>query len=198
MLLDWFVRLKCIIFHQDVKFGKTNYPEILSNISVMIGKGYCLKKIAFSRKNKSVTRQTHPSFFGMMNARDVHPDALHGSRVPSSTIWSSFFLKFVSVYKEQDKCKDVLAQLQVWGQCEPFCEDKLNGSSQIFLCQENTLNRSQHWLSERLCWSKETLWMFICSYLASRMHVKKWCRHFQASCCWNQDQLVWSKRSSNY
>ena len=72
---------------------KNLYLEMLSNISVMIGKGHCLHIIALLREHKSVICQMQPSILGIIKAGDAHSEALHGSRIPISTMWLSSFLK---------------------------------------------------------------------------------------------------------
>ncbi len=78
-------------------------------MSLMMGKGYCLRKIVLLRENKSVICQTCPSFLGIMMAGDAHSEAPHGSRIPNLTMWLSSILKVCCVCEAQGKHNDVPA-----------------------------------------------------------------------------------------
>ncbi len=59
--LNGFVNLKHIVLHEDVKFGEILYLDIWSDISVMIGRGYCLHIIALlSGMSNGFVEAAHP------------------------------------------------------------------------------------------------------------------------------------------
>ncbi len=83
----------CIIAWRCHVWWKKLYPEIWPNISVMIGKVCYFSIIAFLMECKLVIWWTCTSCLGVIKASDSHSEAQNGSSIPSSTVWSSSFLK---------------------------------------------------------------------------------------------------------